>query len=119
MSYVNVALAAVPTQNKQAYTDSATKMGEVFCSLGALRVIETWENEVPDGKISSIPMAVKREAGESIVLSIIFWPSKQIADEAMASMMESDAMKEHMPMDLFDFSRLIHGGFDTIVDMAE
>lgn len=119
MSYINVALAAVPAENKDAYCESAAKMGALFKKLGAERVIETWECEVPDGRLTSIPLAVNRQEGEAIVLSVIFWPSKQIADNAMAEMMQSEEAKAHMPHGLFDFSRLIHGGFEMMLDITE
>ena len=119
MSYVNIALAAVPSDNKDNYLRSAEKMAAFFISQGAIRVLETWENDAPDGQQTSLPMAVKKQEHEQVVASVIFWPSKECSDAAMKNMMDNEEVKQHMPFGLFDFGRLIHGGFDVILDQSE
>ncbi len=58
MSYVDGFIAAVPTANKQAYLVHAKMAAGVFKELGAISVVECWGDDVPDGKLTSFPMAV-------------------------------------------------------------
>lgn len=117
MSYYGGFLAAVPEANKQAYVEHAREAWEkVFKPLGALSVMEGWGDDVPDGKVTSFPMAVRREDGEIVVFSWIEWPDKATYDAAGAKMMDPDFdpgmdMTE-MP---FDGMRLMWGGFAPLV----
>jgi uncharacterized protein YbaA (DUF1428 family) len=112
--YVDGFVAAVPAGNKDAYLKMATKAAALFKEYGALRVVETWADSVPDGKVTDYKGAVKATADEKIVYSWIEWPSKQVRDESWKKMMEDERMKDQqMP---FDGKRLIHGGFATILD---
>ena len=118
MSYVQGFLLAVPDENKGKYTELAVTAAKVFRDNGALSVVETWGEDVPDGKLTSFPMAVKLEEGESVVFSWIVWPDKATRDKgnakAIAELEEAGGM---MPDDTpFDTRRMIMGGFDIVVD---
>ncbi len=63
MSYIETMLAAVPAENKDAYYQSAEKMAALFCKYGAIRVVESWGVNVPEGELTSMPKAVDRQAG--------------------------------------------------------
>lgn len=69
MSYVDGFVAAVPHENKAKFLEHAKKSAAIFKEYGALKVVENWGDDVPDGKLTSFPMAVKAEAGESVVFS--------------------------------------------------
>jgi len=118
MTYVQGFLLAVPNANKDAYTELAEASAKVFRANGALSVVETWGVSVPDGKLTSFPMAVKLEKDESVVFSWITWPDKETADAAMeASMKElEELMGGDMSKVPFDGMRMIWGGFETIVE---
>ena len=114
MSYIDGYIAAVPNSNKQAYFDMATTMAGLFKENGATRIMECWEDDVPEGKLTSFPMAVKREPGESVIFSWIEWPSKAARDEGWKLAMADPRMQMGtMP---FDGKRIIFGGFETIFD---
>jgi uncharacterized protein YbaA (DUF1428 family) len=113
--YVDGFVAAVPAGNKQAYLDMAKKAAAVFKDYGAIRIVETWGDDVPDGKVTDYKGAVKATADEKIVYSWIEWPSRQVRDEGWKKMMEDPRMKDHqMP---FDGKRMIYGGFSPILDI--
>ena len=82
MNYVDGFLCAVSNTNKDAYTEHAKKVGGLFKEYGALTVVDCWGDDVPEGKLTSFTMAVKRESEESVVFSWITWPSKAVRDEA-------------------------------------
>ena len=113
MTYVNGALIAVPTANKQKYLDMATEMAQFFRSKGALRCVECWGSDVADGKLTSMPMAVQKEDDETVVFAWIEWPDKETADTAMAEMMSGGPPMAEMP---FDGQRMIFGGFEKILN---
>ena len=88
----------------------------VFKQHGALRVVECWGDDVPEGKITSFPMAVKRKDDETVVFSWITWPSKQVRDEGMKKVMaDPRTQPDRNPMP-FDGKRLIYGGFEVLLD---
>ena len=114
MSYVDCMIAAVPTANRERYLEHATRAAEVFRRHGATRLVENWGDDVPDGDVTSMPLAVKCRDDETVVLSWVVWPDKAARDAGMAAVMaDPDMACNPMP---FDGERLVHGGFETILD---
>ena len=50
MKYVDGFVAAVPTNNQEEYLKHAEEMGLVFKEYGALGIVETWGDDIPDGE---------------------------------------------------------------------
>lgn len=122
MTYVDGFVIAVPTANKQKFTDHAALADPIFMELGATRIYECWEDDVKDGKQTDFRMAVKAEKDESIVFSWIEWPDKATRDAAFAKMMSEDFKDPRMdpeknPMP-FDGMRMIFGGFMPVVALG-
>lgn len=116
MSYVDGFVAAVPNANKEAFRRHAADAAVVFKEFGALQVMECWGDDVPDGKHTSFPMAVKCGDDETVIFSWILWPSRQVRDEAMEKVMKDPRLQpETNPMP-FDGRRMIFGGFEPIVE---
>ena len=116
MTYVDGFIAAVPTKNKQAYIDHAEAAAAVFKEHGAAKVVECWGNDVPDGEVTSFPMAVKKKDDETVIFSWVEWPSKAVRDAGMQKVMEDPRMQpDQNPMPM-DGKRLIYGGFDMIME---
>lgn len=113
MSYVDGFVIAVPTANRDAYRALASDMSKKFKEWGALSVVECWGDDVPQGKLTSFPMAVKCGDDETVVFSWIVWPSKAVRDEGNKKMMSDTSMPKSMP---FDGKRMIYGGFEPIVE---
>ncbi|MEL7019600.1 MAG: DUF1428 domain-containing protein, partial [Pseudomonadota bacterium] len=114
MTYVDVFLVAVPTAKKTQYLNHSKAMSPIMKDLGALSITECWGDDIPDGKLTSFPLAVKAQAHETVVVSMATWPSKAVRDAAWAKMMEDPQMNDtNMPMP-FDGKRLILGGFEEI-----
>jgi uncharacterized protein YbaA (DUF1428 family) len=116
MNFVDGFVAAVPVANKEKYVEYANRSAALFKEYGALRVVECWGEDVPDGKLTSFPMAVKKEADEVVLFSWVEWASRDVRDAAWKKMMEDPRMgPDAMPMPL-DGKRLIYGGFQMIVE---
>lgn len=114
MSYVECFVAPVPANAESEYKKHASNMGALFKEHGALRVVDCWGADVPEGEVTSFPKAVAVGEDEVVALGWIEWPSKAARDEGMAKAMEDERMGfDHMP---FDGKRLIFAGFDTFSD---
>lgn len=117
MNYVDGFVAAVPTANREEYRKHAEKAAHLFREFGALHTIECWGDDVPEGKVTSFPMAVKRKDDETVVFSWVAWPSREVRDEAWKKVMADPRMSpENNPMP-FDGKRLIYGGFQVLVNV--
>ncbi len=117
MTYVDGYVIAVPDDKKQEYLEVAKMVAPIFKDHGALQVIECWGDDVPDGKLTSFPMAVKAEPGETVVFSWVLWPSKEAREAGKDKVMNDPRMQ--MPPDgmPFDGKRMIFGGFEAILDV--
>ena len=92
-------------------------MAAVFKDYGALSVVDTWGDDVPEGEVTSFPLAVQKKDDEAIVFSWIIWPSKEIRDAGWQSSMEDPRMHSDTNPMPFDGKRLIYGGFNIISDV--
>ena len=103
---------------KEAYRRMAAEAWPFFQRHGALKVVETFEDDVPHGKQTDFYRAVKAEPGESVVFSYMLWPSRQACDEAAQKMMSDPEMKvpDEMP---FDPARMIYAGFEPVVELEK
>jgi uncharacterized protein YbaA (DUF1428 family) len=116
MSYIDGFVVPVPAGNKQAYLAASNKMMATFKRLGAIRLVECWGSDIPDGKVTDFKRAVAAQPGENVAFAWVEWPSKEVRDKANKTMMEDPAMKDmEVP---FDGKRMIFGGFEVILDTA-
>lgn len=111
--YVDGFVAPVPAADRDAYRDHADKAAALFRDHGALRVVEAWSDDVPDGKVTDFRRAVQAKADEAVVFSWVEWPDKA-ARLAGWGAIEADA-RMTAPGDLpFDAKRMIYGGFAVL-----
>jgi uncharacterized protein YbaA (DUF1428 family) len=116
MPYVDGFVLAVPKTNKEAYRKMAAEGWKLFQEFGALRHVECWTDDVPDGKLTDFRRAVQAKADEDVVFSWIEYPSKEVRDAANKKMMSDPRMKEWGGKMPFDGKRMIYGGFLPIFD---
>ncbi len=117
MRYIDGCILAVPTASKQAYLDHACSTHALFQEKGALRVVDAWGDDVPNGKVTDFKRAVAANEDETVVFSWIEWPDKATRDVGMQALMEDERMNAlTMP---FDGKRMIYGGFATLIDSAD
>lgn len=116
MSYVDGFVLAVPTAKKDEYLEMAAKCAEVFKENGALRQVECWGDDVPQGEITSFPMAVQCKEDETVVFSWIIWPSKVVRDSGMEKCMQHPLFQNDVNPMPFDGKRMIFGGFEMAME---
>ena len=118
MTYIQGFLLAVPEANKEKYRDLAAGVAPVFRKHGALRMVEAWGVDVPDGKVTDFRRATKAQPDETVVFAFVEWPDRATCDAASARMQEemSEMPQTEMP---FDGMRMMWGGFETIFEFRE
>lgn len=114
MAYVDGFVIPVSADKKQAFIDHAQEMDRLFIEHGAVRVVECWSDDVPDGKVTDFRRSVQAGEGEHVVFSWVEWPSKEVRDAGMKKMMDDERMNVPMP---FDGKRMIFGGFVPVVEL--
>lgn len=114
MSYFTGFLLAVPAANRDAYKKMAEDAWEIFRDCGCISLRENWGVDVPEGKVTSFPMAVKREDDEVVVFSWMEWPDRETCDAGQAKMLKDPRMEKFGKMP-FDGMRMMWGGFEELV----
>jgi uncharacterized protein YbaA (DUF1428 family) len=116
MNYVDTFVAAVPNENRDIYQHHAKEAARAFRALGALSVVACWGDDLVDGDVTSFPKSVRCEEGETVAVSWIVWPSKEVRNKAMARTGDDPRLNPaHNPMP-FDGARMIFGSFEMIVE---
>ena len=117
VGYTDGYVLPVPEGKKEAYKAMAEKAAAKFKDYGAVRVVEAWGDDVPEGKVTDYRRAVKAEDGENVVYSYVEWPDKATRDAGWEKMMKDPDMQDGNDMP-FDGKRMFWGGFKPIIDTA-
>ena len=115
MPYVDGFVLAVPKANLDAYRAMATTAGTIWMEHGALSYVECVGDDVPEGKLTSFPLAVKAEPDEVVVFAWITYPSRAARDEINKKVMADPRLDMDPTQMPFDGKRMIFGGFETFV----
>ncbi|MEW6122670.1 MAG: DUF1428 domain-containing protein [Pseudomonadota bacterium] len=115
MPYVDGFVLAVPKANLDAYRAMATTAGTIWMEHGALSYVECVGDDVPEGKLTSFPLAVKAEPDEVVVFAWITYPSRAARDEINKKVMADPRLDMDPTQMPFDGKRMIFGGFETFL----
>jgi len=116
MMYVEGFVTAVPNASKEAYLDHAAKAAPLLKEHGVRRMVETWGDDIPDGKVTDFKRSVLAKPDETVVFSWFEYPSRaarDAANEKISNDSRMSGMVESMP---FDGQRMIFSGFEALVD---
>jgi uncharacterized protein YbaA (DUF1428 family) len=116
MNYVDGFVTAVPTANRDRYYKHAADVALIFKEYGALKLVECWGDDVPEGKLTSFSIAVQRQPDETVVFSWVTWPDKKTRDDGWAKIMGDARMQPDVNPMPFDGKRMIYGGFQMILE---
>lgn len=117
MPYIDGFVVAVPKAKFADYKKMARKAGTVWREHGALAYVECVGDDVPYGKFTSFPRAVKAKDSEAVVFSWIVYKSRAQRDAVIKKAMADPRMKMDMSKMPFDGKRMIYGGFKTFLAM--
>ena len=116
MSYVDGFVLPVPMAEWEDYRKQTELAAKVWMDHGALSYVEAEADDVPDGEITSFPLAVKKEEGDTIVFSFVTYKSREHRDEVMKKVMADPRLQESMQSMPAYMKRMIYGGFKVFVD---
>jgi uncharacterized protein YbaA (DUF1428 family) len=114
--YIAGFVIPVPEEKMEAYRKWAENGAALFREYGCLEIVECWEDNVPDGKLTDFRRAVDAKHGEKIVFSWQVWPDKATL-ESVEAKMQKDKRFEVSGEIPFDPKRLIYGCFAPIYRM--
>ena len=113
--YVDGFVLAVPKAKLPAYRKMARLGAKVWQDHGAIGYMETVADDVPYGKLTSFPRAVKAKKTETVVFSWILYKSRKDRDAIMKKVMADPRLKMDLKKMPFDGKRMIFGGFKAFV----
>ena len=116
MSYIDGFVIPVPLANREAFITHAKRFDAIFLEVGAIRVVECWADDVPDGKLTDFRRAVRATEDEAVVFSWVEWPDKATRDAGVEKFMKDPHMSDASSMP-FDGKRMIFGGFAPVVSL--
>jgi uncharacterized protein YbaA (DUF1428 family) len=117
MAYVDGFVLPVPRENLETYRRMARKAGKIWKEHGALEYHECVADDVKPGKATSFPQSVKLKPDGTVVFAWIVYKSRTHRAGVNARVMNDLRMKYDPATMLFDMTRMIYGGFKTIVDL--
>ncbi|MBS4084944.1 MAG: DUF1428 domain-containing protein [Rhizobiales bacterium] len=117
MEYVDGFLIAVPKKKVAQYKKIAKLASKIWREYGALDYRECLADDVPYGKRTSFPRAVKQKTGETVIFAYIVYKSRKQRDAINKKVMKDPRLAKMMTPGAmpFDTKRMIWGGFKTIV----
>lgn len=116
MAYVDGFVLPVPKKSLADYKKMAQLGKKVWLEHGALAYHECVADDVPPGKLTSFPKAVKLKDDETVVFAWIVFRSRAHRDRVNAKVMKDPRMDVFKDMP-FDARRMIYGGFKTLAEL--
>ena len=116
MTYIEGFIVPVPEANQDAYRKHAAEFAPLVQGFGVKRMVESWDSDVPEGKVTDFRKAVDAKPDEKVVFSWFEYPDRAARDAANEKMMNDPSMKDMGSSMPFDGKRMIFSGFDAIVE---
>jgi len=116
MTYFEGFIMPVPQGNKDAYLKHSSDMAPIVGEFGVRRMVESWDSDVPEGKLTDFRKAVDAKPEEKIVFSWFEYGSRAERDAANQRFMSDPRMAEAGANPPFDGKRMVMGGFESIVE---
>ncbi len=116
MAYVDGVMVAVKTAEKAAFTELAKNAARIFKDHGATQVMDCWGDSVPDGEVTSMPMAVQKSADDTVVFSWIVWPSKEVRDAGFEAAMKDPRFDMEGFGKVSNMKTMVFGGFTPLYE---
>lgn len=118
--YVDGFVIPIKLENVEAYRKMAEKGGEIWMEHGALAYVECIGDDLNIKEVVSFNQSAGTLDGETVIFSWIEFESKEHRDQVNAAVIADPRMNDIIGQDdlmPFDVSRMIIGGFKTIVNL--
>lgn len=116
MTYIDAFVLPVPKDRTEDYDRIARQSAELWKEYGATAYFECRADDAAVGTLTSFPRSVMATEDETVYLSILVYPSREVRDAAMQKMMSDPRMKDYMDQVPTDGDRMFFGGFTTVVE---
>ncbi len=116
MTYFEGFIVPVPEANRAAYDKHASSFAPIVRNTGVVRMVESWEDDVPEGKVTDFRKAVDAKPDEKIVFSWFEYPDRTARDAANEKFINDPNMADMGANIPFDGKRMVMGGFEAIVE---
>ena len=114
--YVDGFVLPIPRKNVPAYRRLARRAAAVWKELGAVEYRECVGDDLAPKFGVPFPKQLKTKPGETVVFAWVVFKSRAHRDRVNARLMQDQriaALAQSMP---FDNTRMLYGGFETLVE---
>jgi len=118
--YADVYLCPILESNVPAYKKMAKACGKIFLKHGATKYREYVASDLDAEGCVPFPKRVKLKEGETLIYAAVEFNSEAQRNKAMKAIMTDPEMAAMCGPDdkpLFDFKRMVYGGFKILVDL--
>lgn len=132
MVIADITVVPVPRERKAAYLDFSRRMAEVYRDHGALSVVDYWQSTDPadeagfhadgasyePGELRNFADLARADAGESVVVSVMMWPSREARDRGVAAATQDPRVLATFDEEpVFDGARVIGESFEIAMSV--
>lgn len=136
MTYIDGYLTPIRPEMKEKYIEFSRKMAAIYKEYGALRVVDSWQDEAVQDQAEfhaentrsdyeasethfrTFAEAAQTEPGELVLFSWTEWPNKEVRDAGLAKVTADPRVQFDEGQEaIFEGRRLIASGFNVIVDV--
>jgi len=118
--YADVYLCPIREENIPAYKKMATAVGKLFLKHGALKYREYVASDLKTEDVVPFPKVVKLKPGETLIYAAVEFKSEAHRNKVMKAVMAAPELMALCSPDgkqLFDYKRMVYGGFKALVDL--
>ncbi len=130
MTFADITMVPVPRDRQEAYRAFSARMAAVYRDHGATRIVEYWqagERARPEdfhaegavyaeGELRGLADAAGARDAESVVVSVIEWPSREARDRGIAAAAQDRRVLDTLEEEpLFDGARLLGETFEVVL----
>ena len=116
LGYLDGVVTPVVTAKREDYAAWCKTVADIFVEQGATRVVDTWGDDVSDGKKTDYKRATHLGDGESVAYGWVEWPSKEVRDAAWEKLMQDERLSSGGDSGM-DGKRMMFGGFRPLLDL--
>lgn len=130
MTIADITLFPVPSGRKSAYVAFSKRMAEVYRDHGAVSVVDYWQSDRPSDPTEFHAADVSYEAGqlrsiaglsgalatESVVVSVMIWPSREVRDRGVLAATQDPRVLATLDEDaIFEGARVAGDTFEIVL----
>jgi len=132
MVIADITIVPVSTERKAAYLDFSKRMAEVYRDHGAISVVDYWQSgdsadpgdfhadgtSYEPGELKSIADLAGTSPGESVVVTVTTWPSREVRDRGTAAVTSDPRVLKTLDEEpVFDGGRVIGDSFEIAMSV--